>query len=307
LIETKGLCRAFGEVRALDRLDLRVAEGDVFGFIGPNGAGKTTTLMILATLLEPTDGDALVGGISVREDPKAVRRLLGYIPDFFGVYENMTVREYLSFFAGAYRIYPPKRDAIVDDVLQLTDLTGKTEAMVQSLSRGMLQRLGVARVLMHDPAVLLLDEPASGLDPRARVEMRSLLQELARMGKTILISSHILWELGALCNRIGIIDDGRLRFSGTLEEARTKAFGGATVVVEVREKEAEAESLLAGLPGVASAEREGSRITLTFAPGFTDIGPLAGALVEGGFSVTRFGEESIDLEAVFRKLTMEEG
>ncbi|MHC4778325.1 MAG: ABC transporter ATP-binding protein [Planctomycetota bacterium] len=305
MIETKGLSRSFGDVNALDHLDLSVERGDVFGFIGPNGAGKTTTMKILATLLEPTSGSATIDGISVQTDPKAVRRIIGFIPDFFGVYENMTVREYLHFFAGAYRIPSVKRGPIVDDVLSLTDLTGKASDLVQSLSRGMLQRLGVARVLLHDPKVLLLDEPASGLDPRARVEMRRLLQELSKMGKTILISSHILWELGALCNRIGIIDGGRLRFSGTLEEARSKAFGGSTVVVEVREKEVEAEKLLLEFSGVNETNREGSRITVTLAPDGERPEKLAEALVNGGYSVTRFGEEEIDLEAVFKKLTME--
>jgi ABC-2 type transport system ATP-binding protein len=306
MIETRDLCRAFGDVTALDHLDLRVEAGDVFGFIGPNGAGKTTTLRILATLLEPSEGDATIDGISIRKDPKGVRRRIGYIPDFFGVYDEMTVLEYLKFFAGAYRIHDEKRERIVSDVLALTDLTAKTGDFLHSLSRGMLQRLGVARVLLHDPAVLLLDEPASGLDPRARVEMRSLLKELSKMGKTILISSHILWELGALCNRIGIIDNGRLIFCGTLEEAHREAFGGRTLVVEVRERENEAERLLASLPGVLGCEKEGSRIRVTMPLGEEDGAPLAKALVANGFSVTRFREEGLDLEAVFKKLIRRE-
>ncbi|MHC5037267.1 MAG: ABC transporter ATP-binding protein [Planctomycetota bacterium] len=303
MIEVQDLERRFGEVTALNRLNLRVAERDVFGFIGPNGAGKTTTLRILATLLEPTAGDARIAGISVRDDPKAIRRLIGFIPDFFGVYEDMTVAEYLRFFAAAYRILGTRREQIVSDVLDLTDLKGKSDALVHSLSRGMQQRLSVARVLLHDPAILLLDEPASGLDPRARVEMRSLLQELSNMGKTILVSSHILWELGALCNRIGIIDNGTLKFCGTLEEARTKAFGGKMIVVEVRDRSGEAEAVLKSLPAVAECKREGAQILATLHIGRPDPAPLAEALTEKGFSVTRFGEAALDLEAVFQQLT----
>jgi ABC-2 type transport system ATP-binding protein len=306
MIETKDLCRRYGDVTALNHLDLKVEAGDVFGFIGPNGAGKTTTLRILATLLEPSEGDATIDGISVRRNPREVRRRIGYIPDFFGVYDEMTVAEYLAFFAGAYRIHNEKRERIVTDVLALTDLTGKAEDFIHSLSRGMLQRLSVARVLLHDPAVLLLDEPASGLDPRARVEMRSLLKELSKMGKTILVSSHILWELGALCNRIGIVDNGSLLFCGTLEEAHREAFGGRTLVVEVRDREHEAEHLLASLPGVLGCEREGTRLRVALPPGETNGKPLARALTDHGFSVTRFGEEGLDLEAVFQKLIRRE-
>jgi len=302
VIETFDLSRRFGEVTALDRLNLNVAEGDVFGFIGPNGAGKTTTLLILATLLEPSSGDARIRGVSVRKNPREIRRHIGFIPDFFGVYEDMTVLEYLRFFAGAYRIHGERRERIIEDVLNITDLTVKADDLVNVLSRGMLQRLSVARVLLHDPAILLLDEPASGLDPRARVEMRSLLQELSRMGKTILVSSHILWELGALCNRIGIIDGGTLAFSGTLEEARARAFGWKTVIVELRDREAEAEALLRSHAGVTACEREGCRFVLAMEPGFHDLAPLADALTRGGFSVTRFGEEDLDLEAVFKRL-----
>ncbi len=302
MIEIRDLRHRFGDVVALQGLDLTVSQGDLFGFIGPNGAGKTTTLKILATLLEPSAGEARVGGHSVREARAEVRRIIGYIPDFFGLYEDMTVMEYLRFFAAAYRIHGEKRESIVKDVVELCDLGSRTEAYVDLLSRGMQQRLGVARVLLHDPAVLLLDEPASGLDPRARVEMRSLLEELSRMGKTILLSSHILWELGALCNRIAIIDEGALKFCGTLEEARARAFGGKMVVVEVRQRAAEAETALAGLAETAGCKREGARILATLAAGREDPAPLARALADGGFSVTRFGEEAIDLEEVFRRL-----
>src|SRR4051812_38788323 len=200
-------------------MDLLLQPGDVFGFIGPNGAGKTTTMRMLATLLNPTWGEASVCGYSIYNNAKEIRRLMGYMPDFFGVYDDMKVIEYLEFFAAAYRIQGPERRRKCDQVLELVDLGYKRDALVTSLSRGMTQRLGLARVLLHDPQVLLLDEPASGLDPRARIEMRALLKELRKMGKTILISSHILPELADICNKIGIIERGELIFNGTVESA----------------------------------------------------------------------------------------
>src|SRR5690606_7276666 len=186
MIEIRGLTKKYGELYAIKEIHLELAKGDVFGFIGPNGAGKTTTMRILATLLNPTWGEAYVAGHSIYTHPKEIRRVIGYMPDFFGVYDDMKVMEYLEFFAAAYRIRGPERRKICESVLELVDLTYKREALVTSLSRGMTQRLGLARVLLHDPQVLLLDEPASGLDPRARIEIRGLLKELRNMGKTIM-------------------------------------------------------------------------------------------------------------------------
>src|SRR5918999_52250 len=219
MIETRDLTKQYGELFAIKSLDINLTKGDVFGFIGPNGAGKTTTMRILATLLNPSYGEATVCGYSIYNGAKEIRRLIGYMPDFFGVYDDMKVIEYLEFFAAAYRIRGPKRRQVCDEVLELVELGYKREALVTSLSRGMTQRLGLARVLLHDPQVLLLDEPASGLDPRARIEIRALLKELRTMGKTILVSSHILPELADICNKIGIIERGELLFDGDVQTA----------------------------------------------------------------------------------------
>jgi len=208
MIEIKGLTKSYKSLVALKNLNLTIEEGDLFGFIGPNGAGKTTTLKILATLLQPDRGDAWIDGWSVKKHGSMVRRAIGYMPDFFGIYDEMKVTEYLDFFGAAYGLGTEERKQVVNDVLELTDLVYKKDDLVQSLSRGMQQRLGLARVLIHDPKVLLLDEPASGLDPRARIEVKALLSELREMGKTIIISSHILSELNELCNKVGIIEKG---------------------------------------------------------------------------------------------------
>jgi len=211
LIELHGLTKRYGNLTAVDDLTLTIEEGAVFGFIGPNGAGKTTTMRILTTLLRPTSGTARIAGHSVTDDPRAVRRAIGYMPDFFGVYEDMKVWEYLDFFAACYDIPAARRAGMIDDLLALVDLGPKRDAFVDTLSRGMKQRLCLARTLTHDPRVLILDEPASGLDPRARIEMRELLRALQDMGKTIFFSSHILSEVADICTSIGIIEHGRLR------------------------------------------------------------------------------------------------
>jgi ABC-2 type transport system ATP-binding protein len=211
VIETRKLTKKYGNLIAVNEIDLNLKEGDVFGFIGPNGSGKTTTMRMIATLLNPDYGEAYVCGKSIYRHPQEIRRLVGYMPDFFGVYDDMKVTEYREFFAAAYRITGPERRKKVDQVLDLVDLQYKRDALVTSLSRGMTQRLGLARVLLHEPQVLLLDEPASGLDPRARIEIRGLLKELRNMGKTIMISSHILPELADICNKVGIIQEGELQ------------------------------------------------------------------------------------------------
>src|SRR5947207_1437332 len=219
MIETRDLTKTYGDLYALNRLTLKLEKGDVYGFIGPNGAGKTTTMRILATLLNPSWGEASVCGYSIYTGSKDIRRAIGYMPDFFGVYDDMKVTEYLEFFAAAYRIHGPSRRKKVEEVLELVDLTYKRDALVTSLSRGMTQRLGLARVLLHEPQVLLLDEPASGLDPRARIEMRKLIKRLRDLNKTIMLSSHILPELADMCNKIGIIERGKLLFDGDVETA----------------------------------------------------------------------------------------
>lgn len=254
MIELKDVTKRFTDVVALDALNLELGEGDVFGYIGPNGAGKSTTMKILACLIQPDSGSARVCGLDCRLHGPKIRKLIGYMPDFLGVYPDLKVSEYLDFFAAAYHMPRRDRKKIVGDVLELTDLAGKRDSLVDGLSRGMQQRLGVARVLIHDPKVLLLDEPASGLDPRARIEIRSLLMELRRMGKTIMVSSHILSELHEMCNTIGIIERGRLIFSGSIDDAIEQS--GLHQGLEVHVDDAErAETVLRHLEPVEKVER----------------------------------------------------
>ena len=232
MIKTQDLTKVYGNLHAINNLTLHLVEGDLFGFIGPNGSGKTTTMRILATLLQPTWGEASVCGYSIYTHPKEIRRLIGYMPDFFGVYDDMKVIEYLEFFAAAYRIKGPARRKACERMLELVELGYKRDALVTSLSRGMTQRLGLARVLLHDPKVLLLDEPASGLDPRARIEIRGLLKELGKLGKTIMVSSHILPELADICNKVGIIERGELLVNA--ERFRRDEAGSPADAVERR-------------------------------------------------------------------------
>jgi len=307
MIQTVNLTKRYGELVALDDLNLEVEEGDCFGFIGPNGAGKTTTIKILATLLKPTWGEARVAGLSVGPiNARQVRSIIGYVPDYFGSYEDMVVQEYLEFFAAAYHIHGPKRKQVIGDVLELTDLGYKVDAEVNSLSRGMQQRLSLARVLLHDPKVLLLDEPASGLDPRARIEIRELLKELHRMGKTILISSHILLELAQLCDKVGIIEQGRLAFTGTVDEILERARVGKVLHVGVADRVDDAVRLLQQIAGVVEAQvhdppSQHIRVMLDADQG--DPSAVAHKLVTAGFSLTRLEEETVSLETAFMRLT----
>lgn len=302
MIQTINLTKRYGELIALSNLNLEIEQGDAFGFIGPNGAGKTTTIKILSTLLKPTWGEARIDGLSVGPvNARQVRSIIGYVPDFFGSYEDMVVKEYLEFFASAYDINGQQRKSVMDDVLALTDLTHKAEADVNSLSRGMQQRLSVARVLLHDPKVLLMDEPASGLDPRARIEMRELLKELHRMGKTILISSHILLELADLCNKVGIIEQGELKFVGTTDEMLEKARTGNIVHVTVDRTDAAAETLRQ-MDGVVGVERGGVVLKVALDENHT-AADIAGRLVHDGFRLMRLEQEQVNLETAFMRLT----
>ncbi len=311
MIETINLTKRYGSLVALNNLNLAVNEGDCYGFIGPNGAGKTTTIKILATLLKPSSGQAMINGLTVGYQNRLIRPVIGYVPDFLGAYEDMVVQEYLEFFASCYGIHGEQRKRVVVDVLELTDLTYKSTAEVNSLSRGMQQRLSVARVLLHDPKVLLMDEPASGLDPRARIEIRELLKELRRMGKTIIISSHILKELAELCNVVGVIEKGELIFSGTVREILSRAKVGRSVSIRVVDRPAEAARALASAPGVAKAVvvdgDEGPEIGVTLEDGGAartlDLSDLPSRLVNAGFRITRFSEEQADLETAFMRLT----
>ena len=233
MVETRGLTKRYGPFLALDSLDLTIEPGIVFGFIGPNGAGKTTSMRILATLLEASAGEAYVAGYSVARDPKAVRQIIGYMPDSFGVYDNMKVWEYLDFFAAAYGVPRARRLGLIDDLLALVDLGEKKDGYVEALSRGMKQRLCLARTLVHDPQLLILDEPASGLDPRARVELRALLRQLGALGKTVIVSSHILTELADICDSVGIIERGRLLAAGPIDQLLRQAQQNRIVLVRL--------------------------------------------------------------------------
>ncbi len=303
MLELRGLTKKYGELYAVKEIDLALDRGDVFGFIGPNGAGKTTTMRMLATLLSPTWGEAYVAGYSIYTKPKEIRRMIGYMPDFFGVYDDMKVIEYLEFFAAAYRINGPQRRAICEEVLELVDLTYKREALATSLSRGMTQRLGLARVLLHDPHVLLLDEPASGLDPRARIEMRNLLKRLQAKGKTIMVSSHILPELGDICNKVGIIERGELVVNATVADVMRRVRERTVMKIAVAENTAGASKTLAVLPQVERVEEANGQLTVTLADGQKDPSPLAAALVAAGYKLTLLKEDEVNLETAFMLLT----
>ena len=308
MIETVNLTRKYGELTALDNLNLNIEEGTCFGFIGPNGAGKTTTIKILATLLKPTWGEARVDGHVVGYQNHLIRPIIGYVPDFLGAYDDMLVSEYLEFFAACYGIHGEKRMRVVGEVLELTYLVSKRKSDVNGLSRGMQQRLSVARVLLHDPKVLLMDEPSSGLDPRARIEMRELLKELRRMGKTILISSHILFELAELCTAVGVVEQGKLIFSGGISEMMDRAGSGSMVHVVVDERPQEAAALLKQVRGIlkVTLEREEKivRIDVTIDPkSGMPISDIPSRLIAQGFRVARFSHEPMNLETAFMRLT----
>ena len=289
----------------MDRLSLRLDPGDVYGFIGPNGSGKTTTMRMLATLLNPSWGEATVCGHSIYTGSKDIRRAIGYMPDFFGVYDDMKVSEYLEFFAAAYRIQGDARKKKVAQVLDYVDLGYKRDALVTSLSRGMTQRLGLARVLLHDPQVLLLDEPASGLDPRARIEMRELIKRLRREQKTIMVSSHILPELADICNKIGIIERGKLIWNGTVSAAIEEVRGRATFTVSVGpERNAEAAERLATYPEVdAVAPDKAGGLDVRLKDGHEDGSCIPERLGQAGFRLTAFREKEVNIEDVFLTIT----
>jgi ABC-2 type transport system ATP-binding protein len=306
MIETRDLTKKYGELFAVERLTVKLDRGDVYGFIGPNGSGKTTTMRMLATLLNPSWGEASVCGYSIYTGSKEIRRVIGYMPDFFGVYDDMKVIEYLEFFAAAYRIKGPERRKKCDQVLDLVDLGYKRDALVTSLSRGMTQRLGLARVLLHEPQVLLLDEPASGLDPRARIEMRELIKELRNMNKTIMVSSHILPELADICNKIGIIERGKLIYNGTVDEAIRKVRGNFVFTVSVGpERNEEAAKRIEAYSEVESVKVDprGEWVDVRLREGNEDGSFLPERLISEGFRLRAFKEKEVNLENVFMEIT----
>jgi ABC-2 type transport system ATP-binding protein len=303
VIKTHNLTKKYGELFAIQAIELDLAAGDLFGFIGPNGAGKTTTMKILATLLDPTWGEAYVCGHSIYRDPKEIRRLVGYMPDFFGVYDDMKVIEYLEFFAAAYRINGAKRRQVCNEKLELVDLDFKRDAFANTLSRGQTQRLGLARVLLHEPQVLLLDEPLSGLDPRARIEMRAVLRRLGQQGKTIMVSSHILPELADMCNKVGIIDKGVMDFNGSVADALKKVRERIVLHIAVTGDCDAAARLLEQSELVENVAANHEQLTVTLKKGVEDYTDLSPLLIGGGHKIKLFREEEVNLESAFMALT----
>lgn len=308
IIETIGLTKHYKNIVAVQDLSLTVEEGAIYGFVGPNGAGKTTTMQILTTLLEPTSGEARVAGFSVTRQPRDVRRVIGYMPDFFGVYDDMKVWEYLDFFAACYDIPEADRPPLIRDLLELVDLTHRADDMVDTLSRGMKQRLCLARTLAHDPQVLILDEPASGLDPRARVEIRQLLVELAGMGKTIFFSTHILADVQEICTQVGIIEAGRLVMEGNIEDMKRQLVPLREIVITLLGKVDEAKEMLFAAQGVEvvedlKADNGRARLHVSLAGDDCDVSALLALLVGAGIPVMHFAEETRDLESVFMRAT----
>ena len=303
MIEIRKLTKQYGDLIAVNEIDLNLKEGDVFGFIGPNGSGKTTTMRMIATLLNPDYGEAYVCGMSIYTHPEEIRRLVGYMPDFFGVYDDMTVMEYLEFFASAYRINGSQRRKTCEEKLELVDMAFKRDAMVNQLSRGQTQRIGLARTLLHDPQVLLLDEPASGLDPRARIEIRNLLKRLGELKKTVIVSSHILPELADICTRVGMIEKGKLIVNGYVDEVMRKARETIILFVRVKSDPEKAARLLEQRDEVATVTMDKETIKVTLKKEILDYSLLSTVLFEAGFQLTLFREEDVNLETAFMELT----
>ena len=304
-VRIRGLTKVYGGVPALQDLNLDIPRGDIFGYIGPNGAGKTTTIRILATLLWPTRGSATVCGVDVLKRPKEIKRLIGYMPDLFGVYDNMTLLEYLDFFAAAFRIPRQNRRQVIDDVLELTDLGDKRDDQISAFSRGMQQRACLAKTLLHDPAVLILDEPASGLDPRARIEFRELLRELQNMGKTILVSSHILSELSTICSSVGIIEKGKLVAAGNVDAilGALKTQRRFSLRLLEASRNESAESVLRTFAGVKEVRQVGGALEVTLEATEEEVAGIVERLIAEGLRFTEFSEERVDLETAFMTLT----
>jgi len=303
IVQINDLWVTYGAVHAVRGISFKIPQGEVFGFIGPNGAGKTSTIKVLATLIKPAYGSVKVCGMNVLDDPMAIRKRIGYMPDFFGVYEDLTAKEYLHFFAAAYDIPRLQRERTVADVLTLTDLMEKVEEPVDALSRGMKQRLALARVLLHDPDLLLLDEPASGLDPRARIEIRELLIALKNMGKTILISSHILHELSLLCTRIGIIEAGEMVTEGSLEDIYKRLGLMQLIHVQLVNGSDTLIDQIRSIPGVADVQVQADRLAIRVRAEHLPSEELLDRMYALGARMRMFQPEAMDMETAFMKLT----
>lgn len=310
IIQTNALVKKFGKFTAVNGLSLEVPAGSIYGFVGPNGAGKTTTMRMLTTLTRPTSGEAFVAGHSVTGEPRAVRRAIGYMPDEFGVYDDMRVWEYLDFFAACYDIQESERKRLIEDLLELVELTHRRDDMVDKLSRGLKQRLSLARTLAHDPQVLILDEPASGLDPRARVEIRELLVELAKMGKTIFFSTHILADVGEICTHIGIVEAGEIIAQGSMDDMRAQLQPHREITVTLRDLEAveTVKSLLSDNPqviNITELDPKGGRprLRIDFTGDDDGVADLNQKISAAGIAILGFAEETKDLEAMFMRVT----
>lgn len=303
MIDINDLTKKYGDLYAIRSIQLKLEKGDLFGFIGPNGAGKTTTMRILATLSMPTWGEAYVNGHSIYSNPKDIRRVVGYMPDFFGVYDDMKVVEYLEFFAAAYRINGEARRKVCNEMLEVVDLAFKRDAYANTLSRGQTQRLGLARVLLHDPQVLLLDEPLSGLDPRARIQMRNLLRQLGDMGKTIIVSSHILPELADVCNKIGIIDRGVMSTSASVTDVMRQVRNHTVLHVSVAQDQESAAQLLNGHESVDSVQVFENHLVVKLRQDVEDYADISEFLIQNGHRLRMFREDELSLESAFMALT----
>ena len=303
MLKIINLTKVYGKLTALDNLNLELSPGDIMGFIGPNGAGKTTTIKMVSTLLNPTSGTATVGGYDIIKNQEDVRKLIGYMPDIYGLYDDVKVWEYLDFFASAYKVPSNKRKALISDVLELTDLSVKHDNFVSELSRGMQQRLCLAKTLLPDPKLLLLDEPASGLDPRARIEIKELLKELRTMGKTILISSHILPELADFCNKIAIIEQGKLVVSGDVDSIMSQCSGGIWLSIGLVDRQDEAIAFLEEIKIVCDARHEDGRIMVKYIGDEGGSYSVLEALVKNDYKVNHFSRAELDLEDVFMQVT----
>ncbi|MFD0587122.1 ATP-binding cassette domain-containing protein [Paenibacillus sp. GCM10027627] len=303
MIEIRGLAKSFGQFHALKGIDLTIQKGTVFGFVGPNGAGKSTTMSILATLLAPSAGYAKVDGYDVTEHPHEVRKKIGYMPDFFGVYDQFKTNEYLHFYGASYGIPKHEREALIPQLLELVNLSDKVDAYVDTLSRGMKQRLCLARCLVHDPDLLILDEPASGLDPRARIEMREILKELKLMGKTIIISSHILPELAEMVDEIGVIEHGQMVAVGNVTDIQNRLRVKRFLHVRLLDRLDEAEAFLRERPFVNRLHREEGGLHIHFGGQDEEQAELLHDLMGAGFRIVSFSEAQTNLEDVFLEIT----
>lgn len=304
MLRIENLCKNYGKFRAVNDLNLHIPKGEIFGFVGPNGAGKTTTMRIICGLLDATSGKVYADGIDVINRPKELKRKIGYMPDFFGVYDDLKVMEYLDFYASIYNIKGADSRKICQDLLELVDLTDKKDFYVDSLSRGMKQRLCLARSLVHNPDLLILDEPASGMDPRARIEMKEILRTLKSMGKTILVSSHILPELAELCTAIGIIEKGRIVMSGTVDEITRKVYHTQTIRIKVIDRLEEAIRILQEYPDVDGVNPVGdNEVEASFNGDEVFMNALLVRLIQNNVPVTAFNQLDGNLEDIFMKVT----